>query len=124
MPAFGKSGTWRIFSFSFSVVIAWTLSDVESCIAAGRAHVGDFDLLAASSGWAVPHVTREPLERCAFPFGGDLDPAVRTVDDPSMEPFTRGGGLHEHAEADALNPPADHITPRESHGGWRRDYIS
>src|SRR6476646_5357202 len=104
MPAFGKSGTWRIFCLSCSIrhrmwkPLAWSL-------------IGNVSSTTTLSNRAL-----EPLHRVLVPQRRRLYTAVVEVAHPSAQRLADGGRLHEVAEADALHTAAAEKSPRRAHG--------
>src|SRR5438094_6886970 len=113
MPALGKSGTSRIFSFSISAVVI-SLPDSESGARAGHI-VEHLDLVDARAARTVPDGALEPLHRVGLTIGRHFDAPVGQVADPPAHPFTSRDFLREVPEAHALNASADQIPPRDSH---------
>src|SRR5581483_3350287 len=111
MPAFGKSGTWRIFVFRCSM--EWS-SDVEPAGAARRV-VGDVELVDAGVRRPVAHGVLEPADRLGLALGGDFHAAVVAVADPAGDALARGRVGREVSEPDALDAPAEEISSRHAH---------
>src|SRR6266699_2746902 len=112
MPAFGKSGMWRIFDLSSSMFV---LTNIELGLESAGRHVGDIDPVDACSLRTTPDLLLEAVERLPITLAVDLDAAVRQITPPPDDSFARRGGLGEIPEADTLNTAADQIPSGDAH---------
>src|SRR3954468_18955650 len=117
MPAFGKSGTLRIFClrwsmFGSSVV---TLANSKPGIAPGWHVLVHLHGVHACAWRTVSDVPLESLERFSVAFGGDLDAPVRRVSDPPVQAFPQRRGFGKKPEPDALHVASDDVVPRDPH---------
>src|SRR5262249_31743216 len=116
MPAFGKSGTWRIFALSWSML---RLPDLKPGVAPACPLFTTFYASHATPSRSVSDLTLEPLERVRVAFRGDLNPAVAEIPHPAVQPLAGGHRLGEEPEADPLDTSSNHVPARPTHDSFR-----
>src|SRR6476646_10131467 len=120
MPAFGKSGTWRIFDLRVSISSLISGSNAalacrKTCGAVGRDHVFYVDGFNQRVRRSAPQRQFHSIDRFFVSFNECLDAAVGTILRVPMNPLRGGARGGKHAEANALHPPANEEPSSDDH---------
>src|SRR5687768_15773439 len=114
MPAFGKSGTLRIFALSES--IGCLSRHTKTAEAIRRLDIECFDIIHTRARRPAPDRHFKSMHRVDLAFSHDLDASVVLVAHVATHVLTKRGIFDKETVAHALHAAPDDVPARHEHG--------